>query len=157
MYIKNYNLKSMIRGSDSNDGILIYTGVTSAKNNWESRIKYEPKKSVGKHWGAIKEARSLKKGSTKSKVWHLALLFPSKNLLICRQPLRGWEAKQNFRLIGLGSKKFKFKVPKEKKLWQTSKVSSWGLWKDYSLEKKLTRNRPAHLKPNPIQLYLKVN
>ena len=45
MYIKNYNLKSMIRGSDSSDGILTCTGLTSTvKKNWESWIKYEPKK-----------------------------------------------------------------------------------------------------------------
>lgn len=69
MYIKNYNLKSMIRGSDSSDGILTCIGLTSpAKKNWESWIKYEPKKkvgSVGKHWEAIKEARFLENGSTK--------------------------------------------------------------------------------------------
>lgn len=69
MYIKNYNLKSMIRGSDSSDGILTCIGLTSpAKKNWENWIKYEPKKkmgSVGKHWEAIKEARFLENGSTK--------------------------------------------------------------------------------------------
>ena len=70
MYIKNYNLKSMIRGSDSSDGILTCTGLTSTvKKNWESWIKYEPPKkkkgSVGKHWEAIKGARFLEKGSTK--------------------------------------------------------------------------------------------
>lgn len=48
MYIKNYNLKSMIRGSDSSDGILTCTGLTSTvKKNWESWIKYEPKKKKG--------------------------------------------------------------------------------------------------------------
>ena len=49
MYIKNYNLKSMIRGSDSSDGILTCTGLTSTvKKNWESWIKYEPKKKKKK-------------------------------------------------------------------------------------------------------------
>lgn len=117
MYIKNYNLKSMIRGSDSRDDILTCTGLTStAKNDRESWINYEPKKSVWKHWGAMEEARIwgikiLTEGSTKRQAWHLAPLFPSKHLLLCRKPLSGWEAQQNFSLTGLGSKKIQVQGP----------------------------------------------
>lgn len=58
MYLENYNLKSMIRGSDSNDSMLTCTRLNfTGKNKKKSGVKYESKKPFGKPQETIKEAR----------------------------------------------------------------------------------------------------
>lgn len=84
MYIKNYNLKSMIRGSDSSDGILTCIGLTSpAKKNWENWIKYEPKKKNGVCWktlGSHQGSKILRERKYKEISLILGSAFPFKAL-----------------------------------------------------------------------------